>query len=139
MSKKKTVVDEMMAEVVKFREDRNWRQYHNPKDLALGMIIEASELAEHFQYWQGEELYQNIEKFKTEIGEELSDVLYWVLLTAHDMDIDLVAAFKDKMQKNAKKYPAQEQVGKGFDRNFAKDDELARRAAAAKKAKATQE
>lgn len=139
MSKKKTVVDEMMAEVVAFREDRNWRQYHSPKDLALGMIIEASELAEHFQYWQGEELYQNIEKFKLEIGEELSDVLYWVLLTAHDMDIDLVAAFKAKMKKNVQKYPAGERVGKGFDRIFAKDDELAHKAAAAKKAKATQE
>jgi len=120
---KKTIVDEMMAEVVAFREDREWRQYHSPKDLALGMIIEASELAEHFQYWQGEELTENVKKFKTEIGEELSDVLYWVLLTAHDMDVDLVAAFKDKMKKNAVKYPARSGVGKGFVRQAAKDAE----------------
>lgn len=119
--KNSTVIDEMIAEVVAFREDRGWRQYHSPKDLALGMIIEASELAEHFQYWQGEELTQNVKKFKTEIGEELSDVLYWVLLTAHDMDIDLVSAFREKMHKNALKYPAQVGVGKGFDRNAAKD------------------
>lgn len=116
-----TVIDEMIAEVVAFREDRDWRQYHSPKDLALGMIIEASELAEHFQYWQGDDLAKNVQKFKTEIGEELSDVLYWVLLTAHDMEIDLVAAFREKMRKNALKYPAQSGVGKGFDRNAAKD------------------
>lgn len=121
--KQQTVIDELMQEVVKFREDRNWKQYHNPKDLALGMIIEASELAEHFQYWQGEELYTNIKKFRTEIGEELSDVLYWVLLTAHDMDIDLVSAFKEKMKKNAQKYPPKENVGKGFDRLEAKERE----------------
>ena len=111
--KKKTIIDEMIKDVVEFRD-------HNPKDLALGMIIEASELAEHFQYWQGEELYENIEKFKVEIGEELSDVLYWVLLTAYDMDVDLVAAFKRKMKKNALKYPAQKDVGKGFERIAAK-------------------
>lgn len=116
-----TVIDEMIAEVVAFREDRNWRQYHSPKDLALGMIIEASELAEHFQYWQGDDLAKNVQKFKTEIGEELSDVLFWVLLTAHDMEIDLVAAFREKMRKNAAKYPPQSGVGKGFDRNAAKD------------------
>ena len=110
----------MIEDVVEFRDQRNLKQYHNPKDLALGMIIEASELAEHFQYWQGEELYENIDKFKVEIGEELSDVLYWVLLTAHDMDVDLVAAFKRKMKKNAQKYPASERVGKGFDRVDAK-------------------
>lgn len=122
--KHQTVIDELTQEVVRFREDRNWKQYHNPKDLALGMIIEASELAEHFQYWQGEELTTNIKKFKTEIGEELSDVLYWVLLTAHDMDVDLVSAFKEKMKKNAKKYPPKEHVGKGFDRIMAKERDI---------------
>lgn len=121
----KTVIDDLIDEVVTFRDQRNWKQYQNPKDLVMGMIIEASELAEHFHYWQGEELDKNIHQFKNEIGEELSDVLYWVLLTAHDMDIDLVSAFRKKMKKNALKYPPQDGVGKAFNRLDEKKKEVA--------------
>ncbi|GIK83712.1 MAG: NTP pyrophosphohydrolase [Patescibacteria group bacterium] len=122
---KQTIIDELTQEVIAFRDERNWEQYQNPKDLALGLLIEAGELAEYFHYLQGSELRKYTKTFKKEIGEELSDVLYWMLLMAHDLDIDLVKEFRQKMQKNAKKYPPKDGVGKAFNR-------LAKKRAAAK-------
>jgi NTP pyrophosphatase (non-canonical NTP hydrolase) len=114
--KQTTIIDQLTQEIIKFRDDRNWEQYQSPKNLALGILIEAGELAEHFHYLEGKELKQYIKTFKKEIGEELSDVLYWVLLMAHDLDIDIIKAFHQKMKKNAKKYPAKNGVGKAFTR-----------------------
>jgi len=114
----------MTDQVISFRDQRGWAQYHSPKDLALGMMVEVSELAEHFQYWQGEELVENLKKAQIDVGEELSDVLYWVLLTAHEMDIDLVAAFRRKMKLNAVKYPATLPVAEGIQSKFEKQKKM---------------
>ncbi len=114
--KQQTIVDELTQEVLQFRDERNWEQYQNPKDLALGLLIEAGELAEYFHYLQGDELKKYTKTFKKEISEELSDVLYWVLLMAHDLDIDVVTEFRQKMKKNAQKYPPKDGVGKAFTR-----------------------
>lgn len=113
---KKTILDELIKEIITFRDEREWNQYQNPKNIALGILIESGELAEYFHYLEGDELKKYITTFKEEIGEELSDVLYWVLLMAHDLDIDLVTAFREKMKKNAQKYPPRSGVGKAFTR-----------------------
>ena len=76
-------LEELTKLVLAFRDERRWERYHDPKNLALGIFVEAAELAEHFQYLDGPELKEHIELFREEIGEEISDVLYWVLLTAH--------------------------------------------------------
>lgn len=111
----KTVVDEMTAQALEFRAQRNWEPFNKPKTLMLGLFIETAELAEHFQYLEGEELEAHIELFKEDIGEEMADVLYWLLLTADNLDLNLVEVFKDKMKKNALKYPPPKagQVGEG--------------------------
>lgn len=112
----KNLFEELAKEIVAFRDGRDWERYQNPKNIALGILIEAGELAEYFHYLEGEELKNYIAEFKKEIGEELSDVLYWVLLMAHDLDIDLLEAFRDKMKKNGKKYPPGKNIGKAFKR-----------------------
>jgi dCTP diphosphatase len=89
--------------ITKFTNERDWEQFHKPKDLAISLMLEAAEVAEHFQ-WK--------KTHKTELGEELADVLYWVLLISHDAGIDLRAAFEDKMKKNAIKYPIKKSKGK---------------------------
>ncbi len=89
----------------KFRDDRNWKQFHNPKDMALSLSLEAAEVLEHFQWKNGAEIEAYIETHKRDVGEELSDVLYWVLLMSHDLGIDVVKAFEEKMKKNEEKYP----------------------------------
>ena len=97
--------------VVKFRDARDWKQFHNPKDTALSLVLEATEVMEHFQWKNPVEIDAYIKSHKSEIAEELSDVLYWVLLMSKDMNIDLVKAFNEKMIKNEKKYPIKKTKG----------------------------
>ncbi len=104
-------IKELTDEILKFRERRNWKQFHNPKDLAISLSLEASEVLEHFQWKNGEELKEYSKTHKEHIGEELMDVLYWVLLLSYDLDIDVKKAFKKKMQKNEKKYPVKKALG----------------------------
>ena len=94
----------LTKQVISFRNKRNWKQYP-PKSSMLSLFVEAGELAEHFQYLDGEELEDYIEKFRKDIGEEMSDVLYWLLIMSHDLEIDLEDAFLKKMKKNGVKYP----------------------------------
>lgn len=98
--------------VLKFRDDRDWKQFHTPKDVALSLLLEAAELLEHFQWKNGETVAQHVAENKEAIGEEIADVFYWVLLLAHDLDIDLPAALRDKIRKNEKKYPIRRSRGK---------------------------
>ena len=95
-----------------FRDARDWRQFHNPKDLAISLSLEASEVLEHFQWKSPEEIKKYIKENKKAIAEELADVFYWVLLLSNDLDVDLEKAFVFKMQKNAKKYPIKKAKGK---------------------------
>lgn len=99
-------IKNLQKKVIAFRDARDWKQFHNQKDMALSLLLEAAEVLEHFQ-WQAtkNDIDVYVKKHKKEIGEELADVLYWVLTMSHDLDIDLKQAFEQKMQKNAKKYP----------------------------------
>lgn len=91
--------------IVSFRDARDWKQFHNPKDLSLSMVLEAGEVMEHFQWKNAEEMQKHIEENRSEIADELADVLYWVLLMSHDLNIDIFEAVDRKMRKNEKKYP----------------------------------
>lgn len=114
MAKKKAAtLNELQKKVIAFRDLRDWKQFNNPKDLALSLVLEAAEVLGHFQWKATEEdIEQYAKKHKKEIGEELSDVLYWVLTMSHDLGIDLADAFEKKMLKNAKKYPLKKSKGK---------------------------
>ena len=94
--------------VRRFCEERDWDQYHNPKDLAVGMVTEGSELLEIFRFKTPEECRELLSD-PTRLGEirdELSDVFYFVLRFAQMNDIDLFSALEDKIAKNDAKYPA---------------------------------
>ena len=95
----------LIKQVIDFRDLRDWKQFNNPKDLALSLVLEATEVLEHFQWKDGEKLEQYIKKNKREISHELADVLYWVLTMSHDLNIDLDKAFQEKIKINGKKYP----------------------------------
>ena len=94
--------------VRRFCEERDWNQYHNPKDLAVGMVTEGSELLEIFRFKTPEECRELLSDPKRleEIRDELSDVFYFVLRFAQMNDIDLFSALEDKIAKNDAKYPA---------------------------------
>ncbi|MBP7806560.1 nucleotide pyrophosphohydrolase [Candidatus Gracilibacteria bacterium] len=108
MSEIKKLTDLILA----FREERDWKQFHNPKDCAISLSLEASEVLEHFQWKTPEEIKTYIETHRDDIGEELADVFYWVLLMSHDLGIDLEDAFQKKLIKSGEKYPVDKAKGK---------------------------
>lgn len=104
-------IADLQERVIAYREARDWGQFHNPKDVAISLALEAAEVLEHFQWKTPEEIEAHLAKNKDELSEEIIDVLYWVLLLAHDQDIDLVEAFEKKMSQNEAKYPVDKAKG----------------------------
>src|SRR5579883_1992234 len=100
-------MDGLRKRVVQFVKDRDWEQFHNPKDTAISLSLEAAEVLEHFQWKSPEEIAQHLKEHKNEIADELVDVLYWVILMSYYFDIDLETAFERKMQQNERKYPVE--------------------------------
>ena len=96
--------EETIQRVLKFRDDRDWRQFHNPKDLAISMNLEAAELLEIFQ-WSGTELEcrEKVDK----VREELADVLSYCILMADVYGLDLDEIMNAKVDKNKAKYPVE--------------------------------
>ena len=94
--------------VKKFRDDRDWSRFHNPKDLAISLSLEASELLEIFQ-WSGDDLVcaDKLDK----IREELADVLCYSVLLADRCGLDMDEIISEKMQRNAEKYPVDDAYG----------------------------
>jgi len=105
-------IQELIEKIKKFRDERDWKQFHKPKDLAISLSLEAAEVLEHFQWKSEEEIKEYVQTHKEHIGEEIADVLYWVLLMSHDLEIDIVNALHRKMEKNEKKYPIEKAKGK---------------------------
>ena len=96
--------DETIARIVKFRDDRNWRQFHNPKDLAISLNLEAAELLELFQ-WSGTDL--ECRDKLPQIREELADVLSYCVSLADVYGLDLDEIMNEKITKNEQKYPVE--------------------------------
>lgn len=101
--------EETLKEIIKFRNDRDWKQYHNPKDLAISLSLEAAELLENFQWSTSEEA---VSKRLTQMKEELADVLIYAVLFAESTGLDLDQIMMDKLTINQKKYPADKAFGK---------------------------
>ena len=102
-------IADLQAEVLAFRDARDWAQFHRAKDLAMGLAVEAGELLELF-LWKGDaalETERDDPRAKERAGEELADVLVYLLYLAHERGIDLAAAVRDKLRKNEAKYPVE--------------------------------
>jgi len=108
----KASIEQLQKMILTFRDERDWKQFHNPKDVSLSLVLEAAELMEHFQWKNAAEMDAYIKKNKTAIAEEVADVLYWVLLISRDLNIDLADALKNKIKKNERKYPVAKSKGK---------------------------
>lgn len=90
----------------RFADERDWDQYHSPKNLSMALIAEAAELVEHFQ-WLTEEQSSHLSSKKLgEVEQELADILIYLVRLADKLDIDLIDAAVRKIDANAKKYPA---------------------------------
>jgi len=105
-------IKNLIEKIKKFRDKRNWKQFHSPKDVALSLVLEATEVLEHFQWKSPSEVEEYLENHKEDVGTELADVLYWVLLMSHDLGIDIKESLERKIKENEKKYPVEKARGK---------------------------
>lgn len=104
-------IEELTKMIIKFRDERDWSQFHDPKNSATHLLLEATEVLELFA-WMSEKEAAEFKKTKQkELADELSDVLTWTLMMAHDNDINLKEAFLDKMKRNDAKYPVEKARG----------------------------
>jgi NTP pyrophosphatase (non-canonical NTP hydrolase) len=114
MNDQTTSVGQLRELVGQFVAERDWQQFHTPKNLSMSLAIEAAELMEHFQWLtaeQSRELAADPKRL-VEVGEELADVLSYALALANELGLDVATAIREKMIKNAVKYPASEYRGR---------------------------
>jgi NTP pyrophosphatase (non-canonical NTP hydrolase) len=104
-------ISDLQKRVVAFRDARDWKQFHNPKDMAISLLLEATEFLEHFQWKNPEDIEVYLKNNKKDVADELADVLYWVMLISHDLGIDIIKQYEDKMQENEAKYPIDKAKG----------------------------
>jgi NTP pyrophosphatase (non-canonical NTP hydrolase) len=109
----KITISELKNKVKNFCDERDWNQYHNAKELVTAMIIETSELLEHFRWKSHKESDDSFkdEKKLVEIKDEMADVFYFLLRLAQRYDIDLSEALENKLKKNHEKYPVEKFKG----------------------------
>ncbi len=105
-------IHQLTAIINQFFDERDWKQFHNPKDMAISLLMEATEVLEHFQWKNEKEVQEHIKANHSEIKDELADVATNLFALAHDLDIDLGEAIMAKMVKNRKKYPVEKSKGK---------------------------
>ena len=101
----------LTEKIKKFRDDRDWMQFHNHKDMALSIVLEAAELLEHFQWKTLDEINEYAKSNKEEISEELSDIAMYLFELADNLEINLPEAIEEKLRKNAQKYPIEKAKG----------------------------
>ncbi|BBM83979.1 nucleotide pyrophosphohydrolase [Candidatus Uabimicrobium amorphum] len=98
-------IEQLTKEIIDFRNERDWEQFHNSKDLAIAISTEASELLELFLWKENEDF--NLDHLK----DELADVIICSLMLAHKHELNISQIIRDKMAKNAKKYPVEKAKG----------------------------
>jgi len=106
-----TTVRQLKDAVDRFAQERDWEQFHTPKNLSMSIAIEAAELMEHFQWTRPGEVENFDDAKKLEVREELADVICYCIAFANTMNIDIAQAFEHKMARNREKYPAEEFKG----------------------------
>ena len=104
-------ISEITEKIRQFRDERDWMQFHNPKNLAISISLEAGELLEHFQWRSFEESEAHARDAKDEIAEEIADVAIYLAELADNLGIDLLRAMEAKLEKNGAKYPVEKARG----------------------------
>ena len=119
MGKKDFSLEEIYKIITGFRKERDWEKFHNPKNLAISISLEAGELLEHFQWQDLKDSLKYSENNKEKISSEIADILVYVLYLCNDLNIDISESIKKKIEENEKKYPVDKSKG-----NSTKYDQL---------------
>jgi len=104
-------MEEILARIRRFRDDRDWMKFHDPKNLAVSIVIEAAELLEQFQWKNEKAVERHIRENREKIADELADVAIYLAELADNLGIDLLQAMNSKLEKNASKYPVEKAKG----------------------------
>jgi len=104
-------LDEIRAAIRKFRDDRDWMQFHNPKNLACSVSIEAAELLQYFQWKTFDESISLANHHRAEIAKEIADIAIYLIELSDNLEIDLGEAVFDKLKENGEKYPVTKAKG----------------------------
>jgi NTP pyrophosphatase (non-canonical NTP hydrolase) len=102
-----TTIDELTAEIRAFRDARDWRQFHNPKELAVAITAEAGELLQHFVWQNHEQSDRRVAERRAEIASEIADVAILLFELADNSGIDVAAAIRAKLARNEERYPVE--------------------------------
>lgn len=103
---------DILERLLKFRKERDWEQFHRPKELAISVVLEAAELLEEFQWKTDKEIKKYLNEGGLEnVKEEVADIAIYLLLLSNDLRIDLLDAIREKLKKNEKKYPVEKAKG----------------------------
>ncbi len=106
------MLEELHQKMREFYEERDWTQFHSPKNLVMDLSCEVAEIAEHFRWLSEEDSYRLDEKTRSEVRDEIGDAMLCLLRLARKLDIDLVQAAHDKLVKIGKKYPVEKCKGR---------------------------
>ena len=99
-------LEEIRQRVANFAQERDWEQFHSPKNLAMALSVEVAELLEHFQWLSESQSYDLDELTRRAVAEEIADVQVYLVRIADTLGIDILASVSSKMEQNAQKYPA---------------------------------
>ena len=111
-----TPVADLKARIRQFVEERDWDQYHAPKELAIGLAIEAAELLEHFRFRSDDEIATRLAdaQQRRQVADELADVLYFVLLLCTNLGFDATTILRDKLEISGRRYPVEQARGRNL-------------------------
>jgi NTP pyrophosphatase (non-canonical NTP hydrolase) len=114
MNDKDTQLQEIKERVLAFAQERDWEQFHSPKNLSMAIAAEAAELMQHFLWQSTEAAHDDMgaEKLRAKVGEELADVFIFAIEFANITGIDIAATIEAKMNRNAEKYPVEKAKGR---------------------------
>ncbi len=105
-------LEQLRRQLARFADERDWQQFHSPKNLSMALIAEAAELVEHFQ-WLSEAQSHSLDNEKlSQVRLELADILIYLIRTADQLNIDLISAANDKIAINSERYPVEKVKGK---------------------------
>jgi NTP pyrophosphatase (non-canonical NTP hydrolase) len=105
-------LDNLTLAIRNFADERDWEQFHSPKNLAMALIVEAGELVEHFQWLTQQQGLDIDDEKRRDVSLEMADVLIYLVRMADRLNIDLLAATREKIELNAEKYPAESSYGR---------------------------
>ena len=99
-------LEALRIRISEFAAERDWNQFHSPKNLSMALIVEAGELVEHFQWMKQEDSFKLAQDKLAAVEEELADILVYLIRMADQLDVDLISAAKKKIKSNEARYPA---------------------------------